>query len=617
MRSRIAVFATILALSSTACTALGALIGSQIKSPSKDMRTAPVTELSQVKVGHAVVLHLKDGRVLSGKFGGVGVRDTDEYARAYAVARDEHREGPGLPVLGPVTILLTGGKKEEGVLVGLDLGGVAFRSSRGTLDRLTFPAISALSDSTSTISGDALERLALSVGVPLLGEVRMEEPPQRVHLDAVAQVEVPVLKGHAGVGALVGLAVDAVVVAMAVASMNDSWGDTPSCRTSDPNCTSCPLISSFDGHEWREEAEVLGSALLESAQRGDSARLEHLATIDGTYRLKIANTMAEVDFVDSLRLLVVDAEPGVRALPGPAGALLSVSNPRPPSRAVDRRGATFTPQLGESDGRVWFSNGFGRDPHQPADLKDGLVVEFERPPAANEVTLIFDVRSTPWAAHMLTRLLALQGPHLEAWRARMNSDREARAAFLTALAREGLPAIQIWDGCKWRPLGVLINLGPALSRQQAMRVDLRGIAGEMLRVRFDATPGFWIVDSILADFSPARPLHVTPLEPSGARVRSEDVRAALQSADGVRLRLDRGDAADLVFDAPPSRPGLERSFVVETTGYYTALVPERGAPDLALFERLVSDPQAFARFNLEELAADLHQAQRLAAVAAR
>jgi hypothetical protein len=289
----------------------------------------------------------------------------------------------------------------------------------------------------------------------------------------------------------------------------------------------------------------------------------------------------------------------------PAGRLLALGDPRPPREVRDFRGHDLTALLQETDGQVWLSSPWGRDPQRLADLRDGLEMEFARPPERDSATLTFRLRSTTWAVQLLTEALALHGPDLPAWRARMNTDARARAAFLRALRREVLAGVSVWDGQAWRPAGVLTNLGPWMDRDQALRVALDGITGPTLRVRLESTPGLWMVDSVSADFETLPAVEVVLPAARRADFRGEDVRTPLADADGHRVTLRQGDSVEMAFAAPPVRADRARSVFVAATGYYTPLVRVDRDARPEVFERLVNEPGEVARWSLELFAAEL------------
>ena len=199
-----------------------------------------------------------------------------------------------------------------------------------------------------------------------------------------------------------------------------------------------------------------------------------------------------------------------------------------------------------------------------------LSSEFRRPASAKSVTLVFRAKPTPWAAELWLHVLALQGRDYPAWYARMNDDASARAEYLTALRREGHLAVQLWDGIRWRSVGVV----PA---HEAMDLQLDGIPGDMLRLRLLTTPGLWRVDGVQADFGPEAPLDAIELPIVEARTgEGTDVRELLVAADGRRLVMKRGDSVDIVAAVPPPRPGRSVDLLPEIRRLLHAAGPGHG-----------------------------------------
>jgi hypothetical protein len=65
--------------------------------------------------------------------------------------------------------------------------------------------------------------------------------------------------------------------------------------------------------------------------------------------------------------------------------------------------------------------------------------------------------------------------------------------------------------------------------------------------------------------------------------------------------MDTGDWAELCFSAPPEREGLQRTYVVKSSGYYTIKVPADGEPQTELLARFMDEPGAFGRYTIQLL----------------
>lgn len=256
--------------------------------------------------------------------------------------------------------------------------------------------------------------------------------------DDVGLVRIRAHRSGKRVGAILGLIADLALVAV----LTSDLAQASTCD--DYLCSgSCPLAYSYDGQGYNLEAEMFGGAIFKASQRADRVRFERLVARQGEYRIRLANLNQEVQYVDQARLLVVDHPEGAEFLPTLGGELVSFAHRLPPDRAVDLRGANVLPLVRDDDGEPWTSIPFGRDPRDPAQLRDGLVLEFPRPSDAQAVKLAFTLRSTAWAAGLLNRLVALQGREVDAWRDRMNAQPAERVAFHQALRRESVLRLSV------------------------------------------------------------------------------------------------------------------------------------------------------------------------------
>ena len=599
----------------SSCTLVGLGIGS-LADRGRPPKLKPVAapEIQALKIGSTIELGTRDGHTLSGTYGGLTWARPEEYEPRYETARQSlGAEGP-LPALGPGARLVTAdGKMATGEYLGLGPGLVSFReAAQPQPGRVDLDRVVSLTDAAGrTITGESLRLLVSSGRVPLEAGLLLESAGARqvVPFEEVTTVS-RVVKSNTGkkTGLLIGLAVDVAVVTVAIISLSSSSTNTCHCPN-DPNCfcggTSCPLVDSFDGRQYVLDAEPLGAATYEAAQRADTGRLDHLVETRGEYRLRLHNEQNEIDHVDAVVLRVVDHAPGTEVVPDDEGRLHAVSGLVPPAEGRDLRGARVAALLAASDGDLWISNPYGRRSDVEADLRDGVELEYPRPAGARSATLVVRAGATALGARMLGAVLALHGRELPAFSARLNGDPAARAAFERAREREVLPVVRVWDGQGWRTAGHIRDLPSLVTRDQAVAIDLGGLPEGPLRVRIDGPPGLWALDRAVVAWSESGRDAIHETRVRLERAVGEDGReltAVLCDADGRRHTLRPGrDAVRLVFPAPASRPGSTRSVLVEATGYYEPVIPAEGEPQRAAFRRLVEEPGAVAHFVLDSL----------------
>lgn len=581
-----------------ACTLVGFLIGARSDSRKQPQVMEPAG-LSKVETGRTVDLALVSGQVQRGKFLGVELLEADEYARRWA--RAQERLGPEvlLPPLG-AAVFGADGTDLASPFQGVDPGAVVVsRPGRPGVVRLELGTVGSVGQGEQRLERATLLRLLHEGRLPARSQIALSGPgrePVRIPLEDVTTVTIQPVRHGKLTGALVGLALDALVVVLATGG--DS-GSTAECTPGTEGCiSSCPLVYGFDGRDWVLESEVFGAAIFEHAQRTDRAMLEHLAPADGRYRLRLRDESYEIQWLDAARLVVVDHPRGTRVAPSLDGRLhlLGPAASTPP-HVRDLRGNDVRSLLAARDDAAWVSDALAVAP----GLRDGLEFELPRAGGATTLTLAFRARSTPWADLAKARLMALLGDGLEAWRARMESDDGARAESLAALRREGLLTLRVWDGTGWRELASLANMATVVERDLAVRVELSGLPQGWLRLRLDATPGLWTVDALEAEFDAAVADRIQVLAPLSARAADgRDLRALLSATDSRRFEMEPwlGEVA-LEFEVPPHHPDWQRSLALEASGHYATLSRARGPAQQARFDRLVREPGAFARFSLD------------------
>ena len=133
--------------------------------------------------------------------------------------------------------------------------------------------------------------------------------------------------------------------------------------------SSCPVLFAWDGSRFRFVTDVLGVGGIGFFER-PGAYSEPLprenvilpdgavAESEGTYRLKIAEPMEEVAYLDAVSLVAYDLPPGWRVAlderkavsgPAPSGAPIFYREERLPIEATDQTGATVTERLQRAD----------------------------------------------------------------------------------------------------------------------------------------------------------------------------------------------------------------------------------------------------------------------------
>ena len=120
-----------------------------------------------------------------------------------------------------------------------------------------------------------------------------------------------------------------------------------------------------------------------------------------------------------------------------------------------------------------------------------------------------------------------------------------------------------------------------------VRLDLAGVTGDSVRVRLESAPTLWMLDQVAIDYSIDVPVITQSVTmTSAARPDGSDAIAALHSIDRSYLTLETGEHVDLSFTVPAVAPGMSRSFIARTTGWYRVHGAEAAEPDAEMLAQL-------------------------------
>ncbi len=424
-------------------------------------------------------------------------------------------------------------------------------------------------------------------------------------LEEIRMIEVHEIDG--GRTALLVAGIGLTVIAVVAAATKDDPPPPPS------DHVSCPLVYSWDGEDWLLDSGTFGGAITRAAARTDVDNLVFAKAEDGILRLKLTNELNETDYVDRLRVLAVDHDPDVTVAPDGEGRIHTLGTLTLPRSARDFRGRDATARVNAADGWSWESVPTQRDTSELADIRDGLELEFSRPPAAREARLVVDAHNTPWAAYMLVEFVRAHGSATQAWYDSLDAQPEKVRQLGTMMAREAFLGVYVWASGRWEHQGVIWEAGPEVVKRQVHTLDLSRVEGEIVRVRLESAPSFWLIDQVALDYSSVRPVTVYGLDPESALDESgRNVQDLISTADDLYYVMERGDQAELRFRVPVVPEGKARSYLVRSTGWYRVHTPEVGEPDLALLGRLTAEPNGASRISVARLNDALQAMERAA-----
>lgn len=296
---------------------------------------------------------------------------------------------------------------------------------------------------------------------------------------------------------------------------------------------------------------------------------------DGVIRLELRNEALETHYINHLDLVAVDHRPGITVVPDDRGLPVGTGDRVKPLSAADRSGRSVLGALSRRDVAA-FASDDGRIASATTDDPDDWIdLTFPRPPGgSDEAFVVFRLRNSLLTTVLFYDLMLGQaGVGALDWIGRDM----ARIGTVVELGRwfqesMGLK-VEVRDGDGWRTVARVTDTGPIAWEDVAVRVPTGDEETVRVRVRFltDA----WRIDEValaeVVGLDGWSRVGVSSIVDDGEPL-DPDILARLESPDDDYLTTYPGTSVDLEFRPTAPEPGLERSYLLATQGYYTEWV---------------------------------------------
>ncbi|MBV9083975.1 MAG: hypothetical protein JOZ62_14955, partial [Acidobacteriaceae bacterium] len=344
-------------------------------------------------------------------------------------------------------------------------------------------------------------------------------------------------------------------------------------------------------------AEPYGGAITRGLEKDDYSELEHLREQDNRYRLRITNEVDEQQYTNLMELWVLDHDPGTRVLADQDGHLHTVGNVRQLLKASDSAGADLAPWLRATDRLIWEPEAV---PDAQGNLRREITMEFPKPAGATSAKLVVNAATGLWGSYMIKKMVELRGRAARDWFWKIDHDPgEVRSLFAWDL-REELFALKIYvqEPTGWEVRGVLQGMGPFISKDRVVPLDITRVRSDRLRIRIRPPAGFWALNSFAVDYTRDAAVNLTRVPPASARDnQGRAVLAQLRAVDDQYYVMPTtADWADVDFVVPARRAGRQRTIFLHSRGYYTLHLQNGGEPDTHAIAQIQNVPETPAHF---------------------
>ena len=368
---------------------------------------------------------------------------------------------------------------------------------------------------------------------------------------------------------------------------------------------SCPFVYSYNGEQYVFDAEPLGGSISEGLKKTDYSELQHLQSVNGTYRLLFRNEVEEIQYLDEVKLLIIDHDPDYTLIPDMFGNFYSQRNPIVCTSAYDEKNLDLRPFVNKNDNIVWQT-------HLPVDssykynpLRHQLTFQFPKPSNAKYAKLIVNAGTALWGSNMIREIIQLRGDGLNQWYEGVNNHANDFFELYNFIDREELYFlhIYIYNNGKWENSEHFISGGgPLITEKRIIKLDVSKIEGDSLRIRLNPPIGFWTIDYMAVEYDLFESPVITEIAPRSAI--NQDEKQLLQSLQVVDENYGQmqelGDWFTVEFDAPALKEGLKRNIFLKTFGYYEIQVDKKQPEKTELIQYLLKTPGAIVEYSMDE-----------------
>jgi len=369
---------------------------------------------------------------------------------------------------------------------------------------------------------------------------------------------------------------------------------------------SCPFVYSYDSQEYVFDAEPLGGAVTRGLQRTDLSKLEYLKEDNGKYKLLVRNEVPETQYLDEMKLVVVDHPKRTEIVTNLAGELHTISNPQKPILAIDENGNDLIRFVEKNDYTFWQTKLPVLNYDSLNNLRHQLTFSFPRPQHQKKAKLIINAGTSLWGSQMIREMLSLYGDNVDSWYEKVDNlsgEEIEKEQMMQFVVREELYYLKlmVMENDSWNSQGLVFGGGPFIAETKTYDLDLSNVKGDSLTIQFNPPFGFWTIDYIAIEYDDIVVPDYTEIALSQAvDMKDKDILPIISESNGEYQTMPEvGDYFLLEYDALPIVSDMERTYFLKTTGYYELHLPKDQPMKEELLQRIVSEPGEVVKYAME------------------
>ena len=356
---------------------------------------------------------------------------------------------------------------------------------------------------------------------------------------------------------------------------------------------SCPYIYSFDGTEFKRDAEAFGTSISKALEGETFSVLPSLTAVDGNLTVRVSNERPETHMINRIQLFAADAGTAQSVVIDNNNNCLPVFHPISPRSAHDQSGKNILNEITTRDLHYWRSD--MQNTTAFSGFRDQVEAEFDLPANASSATIIIDAINSDLITDVYSTVGGLLGDATLEFYNALEHDTQLQSDMREWINDCKLK-IEIGDGDQWKDAGTILPEATLVPFTRAIRIDNITALQRPLRVRLSSLTDVWRLNAVAVDYSPVRPLPMVELPMTSDL--TQKLRDALASDDSSYATLLPPDQFDARFDAAPTTDMQHPVYIFAAKGYLYEWFPKQESPKFSFAADAVTGYDRVAMLKL-------------------
>ncbi len=337
---------------------------------------------------------------------------------------------------------------------------------------------------------------------------------------------------------------------------------------------SCPTFYADSAGTELLQGEGFSYSVAALLEQRDVDRLRLEPRPDGRVSLVVRNEALETHYINHIEIIEAIHGKGEIVLPDQGGRPVAVANLTAPLRIRDRSGRDISAAVRSADQEVFATASATLDNVTESDLDDWIDLEI---PAGggDSVAIIMEMRNSLLNTVLLydhilgapgIKALDFLGKDLE----NISGAVEMAKWYSSHMGMR----ISVLEGSRWRQVARIGDSGPIAFHQLAVMIPATRNERGNVSVRLAFVADDWRIDALETSSEIRRPTarRIAPARVTMSEAsKNSPALAALLDPDESYLITSPGNSFRVEFDAGSS-PGVSRTFMLASQGYYTEWV---------------------------------------------